>query len=428
MYSITVKGKANPKDKKMVRLEFIFFKTGYNRVSKVIKIVGPLKDWDQRLQSFKETNPDLIAKNKILLDKKLKYYSVVENWELEGKNWSPIQWSHCFDEKNEQKQVATPQIVSVSAFIDQLVEMFENTTRIKNGQEISSKNNARNYISLKNALKKFTLKIYHKSLSNTYFPEVNEKFIVDFANYIKLTGKANGNNAGLTHKLRTFRATCTYAKGKGLFEYNSKILFQCVNKDLKRPNSEPKAVSYEVVRKIANADKSKYNKRTQFYIDLFLFSFYTGGTSNIDVCHLTKDCIKDGMILYERIKTNKDAKAYLMPIAQSIIDKYKDKCFGNYVLPVFNKIHSTEQKRYDRVEYVTCCVTKALALICKDLKINEKLTWYSARGSFITKMIDEGFTPEQVAEQAGNSPNIIYKHYWKNTRKDEVGERMHSIF
>ena len=32
MYSINIKGKVTSKDKKLVKLEMIFFQTGYNRV------------------------------------------------------------------------------------------------------------------------------------------------------------------------------------------------------------------------------------------------------------------------------------------------------------------------------------------------------------------------------------------------------------
>ena len=52
MYSINIKGKVTSKDKKLVKLEMIFFQTGYNRVSKVLNITGPIKDWDNASQSL----------------------------------------------------------------------------------------------------------------------------------------------------------------------------------------------------------------------------------------------------------------------------------------------------------------------------------------------------------------------------------------
>ena len=51
MYTINIRGKQNPKDKKIVKLEMIFFKTGYARVPKVLNITGLLKDWDAKEQA-----------------------------------------------------------------------------------------------------------------------------------------------------------------------------------------------------------------------------------------------------------------------------------------------------------------------------------------------------------------------------------------
>ena len=38
MYTINIKGKPNPKDPSMVKLEMIFFKTNYPRVTKVVNV------------------------------------------------------------------------------------------------------------------------------------------------------------------------------------------------------------------------------------------------------------------------------------------------------------------------------------------------------------------------------------------------------
>ena len=43
-------------------------------------------------------------------------------------------------------------------------------------------------------------------------------------------------------------------------------------------------------------------------------------------------------------------------------------------------------------------------------------------------MLDEGYTPTQVAEQTGNSPATIYKHYYAITNPEEVRAKMNRIF
>ena len=106
MYTINIRGKQNPKDTKMVKLEIIFFKTGYARVPKVINITGLLKDWDVKSQSFRVGSAEATTKNKLLFDLRTKYLHVADTWEMEGRNWSPVQLSHCFDEIKAAKPEA----------------------------------------------------------------------------------------------------------------------------------------------------------------------------------------------------------------------------------------------------------------------------------------------------------------------------------
>ena len=62
------------------------------------------------------------------------------------------------------------------------------------------------------------------------------------------------------------------------------------------------------------------------------------------------------------------------------------------------------------------------------LHIKDKVTWYSARSSFISRMVDAGNNPYVIAEMADNSLLTIYKHYYKNTRREGIKREMESIF
>lgn len=68
MFTINIKGNKNPRNNELVKLELIFFKRGYARVSKVFDITGKLYDWDNKTQSFTNRSGDAIAKNKKILD------------------------------------------------------------------------------------------------------------------------------------------------------------------------------------------------------------------------------------------------------------------------------------------------------------------------------------------------------------------------
>ena len=230
MFSINIKGKANPKDTQMVKLEMIIFKTGYARVTKVLQISGPIKDWDNQSQSFKGNSSALISKNKILFDLKNQYQKVAEDWEYEGRAWSPVELSHCFDEVQTRKEEVKS--LSVVQMIDLLIDKFTNKERYKNGKIITSVNNARTYIEIKGSLSRFTQEEYNRGFSSYFFKDITERFLLDYTLYIQKIGIQNGNKGGLTQKLRRLRAICRYAEKMGIYGVDMKA-FECLGDNIK---------------------------------------------------------------------------------------------------------------------------------------------------------------------------------------------------
>ena len=81
MFSITFKGKPNPKDKNWVKIEMVLFQTGYNRVPKQIEVTGLFKEWDQKKQRLNLNNIDKIERNTELKEIKKKYMKIEKEWE-----------------------------------------------------------------------------------------------------------------------------------------------------------------------------------------------------------------------------------------------------------------------------------------------------------------------------------------------------------
>lgn len=61
---------------------------------------------------------------------------------------------------------------------------------------------------------------------------------------------------------------------------------------------------------------------------------------------------------------------------------------------------------------------------CGIVGIEEKMTWYTARGMFISSEPDAGTSITHVAEMAGNSARTIEKYCCKNTKQAELRRRM----
>jgi len=425
MYTINIKGKSNPKDRKMVKLEMIFFKSGYARVPKVLEVTGLLKDWDSKSQSFKVGSYEATTKNKILFDLRTQYLHIADKWEAEERNWSPVQLAHALDEvKTIRSEV---KVKSVQQMIEFLEAKFREKRKVKNGQIVESTTNAKRYMYLLRVLQQFTKEKYNKAFSTYFFTDINEQFLLDFSFWIKERGIQNGNKGGLTHKLRLLRAVCNYARKQEMYGVDMEA-FACLGDDIRWPETTSKAVSDKVIEKIANVDRTLFTTKENLHLDLFLFSYYTGGMANVDVCNLTWDLIQEDCIIYERIKFPKTAKPILLKKAREILNKYKGTGYGNYVFPIFTHKHTTTEKKTTRVKQLSSRLSQTLTKACKMLRIRENVTWYSARGSFISKMVDAGNNPYVVAEMAGNSPLTIYKHYYKNTKREEIKREMESIF
>lgn len=425
MYTINIKGKSNPKDHNMVKLEMIFFKSGYARVPKVLEVTGLLKDWDAKSQSFRIGSFEATTKNKIIFDLHTQYLHIADKWEAEERNWSPVQLAHALDEVKAIKSEV--KVKSVQQMIEFLEAKFREKRKVKNGQIVDSTTNAKRYVSLLRTLQQFTKEKYNKAFSTYFFADINEQFLLDFSFWIKEQGIRNGNKAGLPHKLRLLRAICNYARKQEMYGVDMEA-FACLGDDIRWPETTSKAVSDKVIEKIANVDRTLFTAKENLHLDLFLFSYYTGGMANVDVCNLTWDLIKDDCIIYERIKFPKTAKPILLKKAREILNKYKGTGYGNYVFPVFTHKHTTTTKKTSRVKQLSTRLSQTLTKACKMLRIKESVTWYSARGSFISKMVDAGNNPYVVAEMAGNSPLTIYKHYYKNTKREEIKKELESIF
>lgn len=114
-------------------------------------------------------------------------------------------------------------------------------------------------------------------------------------------------------------------------------------------------------------------------------------------------------------------------VALAIINKYKDKSYGNFVFPIFQAKHVTEKQKDSRVAFIQKKVNLILERVRGMVMYKEKITWYSARGTFITKMDEAGFSALTIAEFAGNSVQAIQKHYFKNTKQDEIRRTINNL-
>ena len=114
--------------------------------------------------------------------------------------------------------------------------------------------------------------------------------------------------------------------------------------------------------------------------------------------------------------------------AAEIIERHQSEAYMNYVFPTIKHCNPTQSKLYGRVKRINEKVNETLRKICECYGIKSRVTWGTARSSYISKMIDEGFHPLQVAELAGNSPQTIYRHYYTISDKEKMKQKMNKVF
>ena len=87
----------------------------------------------------------------------------------------------------------------------------------------------------------------------------------------------------------------------------------------------------------------------------------------------------------------------------------------------------TEKQKDSRIGNIERKVNGILERVRGMVMYKDKITWYSARGTFITKMDEAGFSTLTIAEFAGNSVQAIQRHYFKNTKRDEIRRTINNI-
>lgn len=170
-------------------------------------------------------------------------------------------------------------------------------------------------------------------------------------------------------------------------------------------------IPYFWIIRIREMNRSELSSKEQLYLDLFLFSTYTGGTTMTEMAFLKKDAISNRTLICDRIITSKTAIIPLVDRTKAIIKKYQMKCFGEYLLPVFTHKHQTPDQQASRIKRISEQTNRTLRKVCAQLGIKAEITLGSTRKIFITHMIDSRIPYEHIAEYVGCTIDTVIRHH-----------------
>lgn len=416
-YSITIKGTQDKRYSRLVRLEAIFFCTGYNRVPKVIGITGLLKDWNPALQTF--TGKDAEEKNAQLERLKTKYLNVIEAWEAEGVELTPVEWSHYFD-------TGKAEVYSVWRTIDILADRLENQERTRNGHKLTGMKTAESFRALRRSLCTFTKQELGSRFCNYTFDDITERFLLDYVSFLQKQGSTNGTNGNLRTRLKELLRVFNFAAEMNLAKPDMS-LFESLQPYIQHKKRIPKTLSPDVIGRIERLDPDAFTRVERFHIDLFLFCCYVGGLSNAEIAYLIRSCVCRNTLTYVA-KSGKEVKIPLIDKARKIVKRYARGCYSDYLFPILMHKHNTESKQRDRMKRLCDGVNRTLKKAGRLLQSEETIFWSSAKPLFIAKMLEVGFHPVVIAQYAGVSVDVVYKYCPEQPREKDLLEQMNRAF
>lgn len=232
--------------------------------------------------------------------------------------------------------------------------------------------------------------------SDVEWHSVNDSFIEQFENYMKIECKLGRNTVvGVFKRFRRV-AYVMYKKGyldKNPFEHYS-YTFEVKDRTF---------LLMDEIEMLKNVNLEMYSENVQLARDLYLFSCFTG-LAFVDVMKLTPSDLEFGNVFWiktRREKTNSQSYIPLLEYPKTILEKYMVNPDKYSTLPIFPQMYNTHVNKLVRVAAEACGLKK-------------KFSFHSARHSFATTVtLTNGVPLETVSKMLGHSSLRTTQHYAK---------------
>ena len=276
-------------------------------------------DWDFTKNRPKPNCPDREHIEQIISDKISEYRSKVLELKSTKKEFTPS----TLIAKVEQRIKA----VTVG-------ELFGEHTKSLKAQKHTGY--AMTFIELQNSLTKFNGHL------DIYFSDIDITWLKRYETWLRSNGLAE-NTIG--KRFRTLRAIYNLAVEQHLVkaEYYP---FKAYKISKLHKATAKRAIDKEYLNKVT-AYKSDH-AYTSLAIDLFTFSYLTGGINFVDMAYMKADNLIDGRLIYNRKKTGKLIRLPLQPKAVEIIERHRTSA-NRYIFPILSAFHKTEQAQRNRI-------------------------------------------------------------------------------
>jgi integrase len=352
------------------------------------------KDWDYKNQQFKKSSTNHLQRNRILLKLKDKAYKIVDDFQIEGVDFTLTQ----FEDKYRGKRTRQ---FTVKKFWEE---------KIADLNKAGKTGNARCYHGTMTTFFKF------EKNENISFKEIDVYFLEKFETHLRSNGYSDG---GISVRMRTLKALINDAIKKGVCD-RQYYPFKTYNISRFKTKGIKKALSRKEIRKIEELDESKHPHLTEAK-KLFMFSYFTGGMNFHDMMLLTWNDIENDRIIYVRSKTKAKFSVKILKPVEEILKYFKSiNPSTPYVFPILPKAEMTPIQIENRKSKMIKKFNAELKEIARVLNITKKITSYVARHSYASNLKHLKVSTDIISEAMGHANIAITTTYLKEFDQDII--------
>ena len=189
-----------------------------------------------------------------------------------------------------------------------------------------------------------SVKYVHNSLLNCFkhlnilFSEIDVTWLRKYETWLRKR-EVSDNTIGI--HFRTLRVLYNIAIEENIVKADL-YPFKTFKVSKLHEETAKRALSKENVDRILSFKPT--NKHMELAIDIFAFTFYTGGINLTDIANLKKINIIDNTLIYNRQKTGKLLRIPLQEKAIQLIEKYQSPD-SSYIFPILFERHITESQK-----------------------------------------------------------------------------------
>ena len=244
------------------------------------------------------------------------------------------------------------------------------------------------------------------------FTSIDEQFIYEYNVFLIKRGLVRNS---VSFYMRILRAVYNKAVRLKLVKKPSDLfvdVYTGVDKTRKR------AVSESVISQLYKLDLPE-GSQLAMTRDIFIFSYCTRGMAFVDIAHLKKDNIRNGVICYARRKTGQQLSVKVESAIKKIIERYSCSA-SDYVFPILTT--SEPKQAYEEYRLAINNYNRLLRKLAEMLPSGCKLTSYTSRHSWATAARNHNVPISVISAGMGHSLEQTTQIYIKSIEDNEIDD------